>query len=43
MIETNDKVRFLSDKYKVTVSQLMKWNQLKNSNLKIGQSLKIIR
>ena len=43
MIETNDKVRFLSDKYKVTVSQLMKWNQLKNSNLKIGQTLKIIR
>ena len=42
-VKKGDTLGAIAHKYKVTVSQLMKWNQLKNSNLKIGQTLKIIR
>ncbi|MFR5872259.1 MAG: LysM peptidoglycan-binding domain-containing protein, partial [Alistipes sp.] len=41
-VKKGDTLGAIAHKYR-TVSQLMKWNQLKNSNLKIGQTLKIIR
>lgn len=40
-VKSGDYLGKIATKYHVTVSQLMKWNHLKNSNLRVGQTLYI--
>lgn len=40
-VKSGDTLGHIASKYKVTVAQIQKWNGLRGTNLKIGQSLKI--
>jgi membrane-bound lytic murein transglycosylase D len=41
-VKSNDNLSSIANKYKVTTSEIKKWNHLKNSTVATGQKLKII-
>lgn len=40
-VKSGESLYTLSSKYQCTVTDLMKWNNLKNTNIKVGQKLKV--
>lgn len=42
-VAKGDNLTEIATKYQVSINDLKKWNQLSDNNVKIGQSLKIIK